>query len=105
MAEECMRRVLALLMKAGCMDLGKQEARGPLRPARKTLSGVGAMGLACSLLRSGSKPVQVRGGRQAMGKSVGGGRGLLLGAQREGCHLMQTHRRSLAVPAGQGKKR
>ncbi|KAJ1137220.1 hypothetical protein NDU88_003633 [Pleurodeles waltl] len=34
MPEECVRKALALLVKAGRMDLVRQEALGPLRPAR-----------------------------------------------------------------------
>ncbi|KAJ1159648.1 hypothetical protein NDU88_000153 [Pleurodeles waltl] len=56
-----MRRALALLEKAGCMDLVRQEALGPL-PARKASSGVAAAVLACSPPRSGSRSVQWDGG-------------------------------------------
>ncbi|KAJ1139115.1 hypothetical protein NDU88_005492 [Pleurodeles waltl] len=58
MSEECMRRALALLEKAGRMDLVRQEALGPLRPACRASAGVAAAVLACSLPRSGVKAAQ-----------------------------------------------
>ncbi|KAJ1129022.1 hypothetical protein NDU88_007393 [Pleurodeles waltl] len=73
MSEECLQRPLALLKKAGRMDLVWQEALGPLRLARRASGGVAAAILACSPPLSGFKSVQVTGGGRARGHPRGNG--------------------------------
>ncbi|KAJ1182338.1 hypothetical protein NDU88_007530 [Pleurodeles waltl] len=87
MSDEYVRRALALLAKAGCMDRVKQEALGPLRPARKASSGVAAAVLACLPPRSSQKPVQVRWGGRVLGRCIERGAGPSSGGSARGLPL------------------
>ncbi|KAJ1154290.1 hypothetical protein NDU88_007043 [Pleurodeles waltl] len=80
MSDECVRRALPLLEKAGRMDVVQQEALGPLRLARKALASVVAVVLACSPPRAGGKAEQVRRGGRAGGRSQGRGVELPIGS-------------------------
>ncbi|KAJ1119662.1 hypothetical protein NDU88_007847 [Pleurodeles waltl] len=72
---------VALLRQAGRMDLLKEEALVPGRPACRASAGVAAAVAACSLPRAA-------GGLQVRGVAWGGGRegweGCVRGGQREG---------------------
>ncbi|KAJ1141871.1 hypothetical protein NDU88_008199 [Pleurodeles waltl] len=64
MAEDKVRKALALLEQAGRMDLVRPEALGPLHPARRASAGVAAAVMACSPPRAAITVSQVRrGGR------------------------------------------
>ncbi|KAJ1130072.1 hypothetical protein NDU88_008428 [Pleurodeles waltl] len=72
MADDCIWRALALLKKAGHMDLMNTEALVELRPARKVSQGVVAVVLACSpLRRARNAEVQVRSGGWVPGRAAG----------------------------------
>ncbi|KAJ1137904.1 hypothetical protein NDU88_004300 [Pleurodeles waltl] len=58
MSEECVRRALALLEKAGRMNLVRHATLGLWRPARMASADVAAAVLACSPPRSGARSVQ-----------------------------------------------
>ncbi|KAJ1158219.1 hypothetical protein NDU88_010913 [Pleurodeles waltl] len=77
------RRVLALLEKAGRMDLVNLEALSALRPARQASQGVAAAVLACSPPRSEKKAEQVRKAGWVPGRAAGRGMGwVVCGAVR-----------------------
>ncbi|KAJ1213750.1 hypothetical protein NDU88_001381 [Pleurodeles waltl] len=83
---EYLQAAVALLEKAGRMDLLRQEALPALRPARKAAQGVTAAVMACSPPRSGGRTGQMRKGGQ------GGGR---LSPGKQGCVVCR--------PAGPGR--
>ncbi|KAJ1200750.1 hypothetical protein NDU88_004571 [Pleurodeles waltl] len=64
MSDDYVQRALALLEKAGRMDLINVEALGTLRLAQKASNGVTAAVFTCLPLRSGPKVAQVMRGRQ-----------------------------------------
>ncbi|KAJ1217984.1 hypothetical protein NDU88_005571 [Pleurodeles waltl] len=68
MADDCVE-------EGRSMDLGKLEALGPLRLARKASQGVAAAVIVCSPLRTLSKVAQVRKGGRVPGLAMGRGRG------------------------------
>ncbi|KAJ1164380.1 hypothetical protein NDU88_004820 [Pleurodeles waltl] len=61
---ECLRAAVALLEKAGRMDLLRREALPALRPAQKAAHGVAAAVMACSPPRSGAKLSQEENGEE-----------------------------------------
>ncbi|KAJ1126763.1 hypothetical protein NDU88_005169 [Pleurodeles waltl] len=65
MAEDKVRKALALLEQAGHMDIVRQEALGPLCLPRRASAGVAAAGMACSPPRTTRmvSPQVRRGGR------------------------------------------
>ncbi|KAJ1197986.1 hypothetical protein NDU88_001830 [Pleurodeles waltl] len=67
MAEERVRKALALLEQAGCKDLVRLEALGPLCPARRVSAGVAATVMACSLSHADKTASQVRRGGRLRG--------------------------------------
>ncbi|KAJ1199423.1 hypothetical protein NDU88_003259 [Pleurodeles waltl] len=66
--EEQVKAALVLLQQAGRMDLLKEEALAPGRPARRASAGVAAAVMACLPPRAGAACSQVRRG----GKGAGG---------------------------------
>ncbi|KAJ1177988.1 hypothetical protein NDU88_003238 [Pleurodeles waltl] len=106
MAEESKVQVaLALLRQAGRMDLVREEAFAPGRPARRTSAGVAAAVMACLPLRAGHG-VQVRGvGRGAggpeSGVAVGQGEGGPGSGRRAlGCRGLPLGRGALGLRVG-----
>ncbi|KAJ1176823.1 hypothetical protein NDU88_002090 [Pleurodeles waltl] len=87
MESDYVQAALSLLRKAGRMDLVRQEALPALRPVRKAAQGVAAAVMACSPLRAGVRPSQVRRGWRGRGWPSPGKRG-----------------RVVPRPAGPGKK-
>ncbi|KAJ1124257.1 hypothetical protein NDU88_002718 [Pleurodeles waltl] len=73
--EEYLQAAVALLEKAGRMDLLRQEALPALCPARKAAHGVAAAVMACSPPRAGSRAGQVRKGGRGGGRLLPGKRG------------------------------
>ncbi|KAJ1182070.1 hypothetical protein NDU88_007265 [Pleurodeles waltl] len=69
---EYLQAVVALLEKAGRMDLLRQEALPALCPARKAAHGVAAAVMACSPPRSGGRASQRRLAADTPGKRCGG---------------------------------
>ncbi|KAJ1188757.1 hypothetical protein NDU88_005514 [Pleurodeles waltl] len=67
MAEENVRKALALLEQAGRLDLVRLEALAPERPACQASAGLAAAVLACSPLRATSSGVQLRKGARVVG--------------------------------------
>ncbi|KAJ1174899.1 hypothetical protein NDU88_000190 [Pleurodeles waltl] len=74
MADKWVRKALALLEQAGCMDLVRPEALGLLRPARRASAEAAAAVMACSPPRAKKTALQVRRGgwlREDLGRRLG----------------------------------
>ncbi|KAJ1187758.1 hypothetical protein NDU88_004528 [Pleurodeles waltl] len=84
MAEDKVRKALALLKQAGCMDLVQPAVLGPLRPVRRACVGVAAAVMACSPPRAARTVSQVRrGGRDKGGPGRKGAAWAAGGARKE----------------------
>ncbi|KAJ1097543.1 hypothetical protein NDU88_002661 [Pleurodeles waltl] len=79
MSDNCIQKALALVEKAGRMDLVNVVALGPLRPARKASQGAASAVIACLLPCLLSKVAQVRKGGRTSGRAMGSGGGVVGG--------------------------
>ncbi|KAJ1092335.1 hypothetical protein NDU88_005446 [Pleurodeles waltl] len=96
MEGDCVETALALLRKAGRMDLVNQEALTALHPARKAAQGVVAVVLTCSPPRSSIRAAQVRRPGRAMGRAstakVGRVVSMAAGIKKGGRALLRARR-------------